>query len=72
MDNIMLCKRQNRTGKPIHSVSKWIGRLVTWIGLIIVGILAIPAGVLYLLVFATRSLVDWIVSLLNKNRKDIL
>lgn len=65
----MPIERQKNREKDSHSAAgEYLGRIITWIGLVVVGILAIPTGLLFVLIFAVRSLVDWTVSHLSKKR----
>lgn len=65
----MPIERQKNREKASHSAAgEILGRVITWIGLVVVGVLAVPTGLLFVLIFAIRSFVDWTVSRLSKRR----
>jgi len=65
----MPIERQKNREKVSHSAAgEVLGRVITWIGLVVVGVLAVPTGLLFVLIFAIRSFVDWTVSRLSKRR----
>ncbi len=67
MDAVMPMERQKNREKVSHSAAgEILGRVITWTGLVVVGILAVPTGLLFVLIFAVRSFVDWTVSRLSK------
>lgn len=63
---VPLYHRKNEQSSSHSAAGEYLVRIIMWIGLLIVGIFAIPAGVLFVLIFAVRSLVDWAVSKINK------
>ena len=63
----MPMERQKNREKVSHpAAGEILGRGITWTGLVVVGILAVPTGLLFVLIFAVRSFVDWTVSRLSK------
>jgi len=57
---------KNEQSSSHVAAEEYLVRIIMWIGLVIVGIFVIPAAVLFVLIFAVRSLVDWAVSKINR------
>ena len=69
MDNSLWEKEESATSQKGATAGRWLSRLVLCLGMLIIAVLAIPAGLMLLLISGIRAVADWLVSHLEKWKK---